>query len=298
MDQPDRSDITPSVPPASIWLRGAVRARFVLLGVYLILSAVWYWAFFSITDPLGFSFQPTSAIRVPFVLGTLVLVGTQALLLLGAPHLHWPRPRRRRSIFVSLAAGSAIAVMLSIGIVLAGSSLYRLAFDPAWFKVSWSAVTVSPTTVPAPAPAPPAFDWRSDVPWLFIGIVAAAWIFWFLIFALVGGGQWTRRFGRMYRTLIGGTILELLITIPIDVQVRRRTNCYCGEGTFFSLAIGLTAILWAFGPGVAILFLVRRQQRLADTGRCLQCGYNLRGLEQPRCPECGTPFQLTRLQSQ
>jgi hypothetical protein len=25
---------------------------------------------------------------------------------------------------------------------------------------------------------------------------------------------------------------------------------------------------------------------------CLKCGYNLRGLRDPRCPECGTPFFL------
>ncbi len=30
--------------------------------------------------------------------------------------------------------------------------------------------------------------------------------------------------------------------------------------------------------------------RLADAGRCRQCGYLLRGLTEPRCPECGRPF--------
>lgn len=25
---------------------------------------------------------------------------------------------------------------------------------------------------------------------------------------------------------------------------------------------------------------------------CVHCGYSLRGLTEPRCPECGTPFQL------
>ena len=28
--------------------------------------------------------------------------------------------------------------------------------------------------------------------------------------------------------------------------------------------------------------------------RCLQCGYILRGLVEPRCPECNTPFEPTR----
>ncbi len=30
--------------------------------------------------------------------------------------------------------------------------------------------------------------------------------------------------------------------------------------------------------------------RLADAGRCRECGYLLRGLTEPRCPECGRPF--------
>jgi len=25
-------------------------------------------------------------------------------------------------------------------------------------------------------------------------------------------------------------------------------------------------------------------------GRCEKCNYDLRGLPEPRCPECGTPF--------
>ena len=130
----------------------------------------------------------------------------------------------------------------------------------------------------------------SDIPWTPIAIAVAGWIFWFLIFTLLGSAPWSRRFRWMYRTLIAGTILELLITIPIDAYVRKRTSCYCGEGTFWSLAIGLTAILWTFGPGVAILFFVRRHQLLAESGCCLQCGYNLYGLASNRCPECGTFF--------
>lgn len=38
----------------------------------------------------------------------------------------------------------------------------------------------------------------------------------------------------------------------------------------------------AKGPGIA--------------GRCAQCGYDLRGLREPRCPECGTVFAAGRAQ--
>jgi hypothetical protein len=31
---------------------------------------------------------------------------------------------------------------------------------------------------------------------------------------------------------------------------------------------------------------------LLPTGTCVKCGYNLTGLTEPRCPECGTPFAM------
>jgi hypothetical protein len=39
------------------------------------------------------------------------------------------------------------------------------------------------------------------------------------------------------------------------------------------------------------LGLVLARLRIQDpAGRCLECGYDLRGLTEPRCPECGTSF--------
>jgi len=284
----DLPPVQTAVPPASKWLRRAIRARFVLLGSYLLLTLAWYYAFMATTSSGGgvTSGQNAALTLRNFLIATLILLGVQGLLLLGAPQLRWPRPRRRRSIFASLAVGSAIALLLSLGIYLAMNSLYRLIQDPASFHVNVSIGSSNPA--PATAPSPPA---ASDVPWLQIGILAVGWGFWFLVFALVGAAEWRRRFAGMYRALVAGTILELLITIPIDVQVRKRTNCYCGEGTLLSMIIGLTAILWTFGPGVAILFLIRRNQLASTAGRCLKCDYDLRGLESSRCPECGTPFK-------
>jgi len=34
----------------------------------------------------------------------------------------------------------------------------------------------------------------------------------------------------------------------------------------------------------------RRRRKRKKLGLCLKCGYNLRGLTEPRCPECSTPF--------
>jgi hypothetical protein len=35
---------------------------------------------------------------------------------------------------------------------------------------------------------------------------------------------------------------------------------------------------------------IRRLERRLFEGRCLWCGYNLRGIAENRCPECGKPF--------
>jgi predicted amidophosphoribosyltransferase len=46
-------------------------------------------------------------------------------------------------------------------------------------------------------------------------------------------------------------------------------------------------LFWAFGPGILLLFLRPTHPR---RGHCPRCGYLLRGLPEPRCPECGRPF--------
>jgi hypothetical protein len=305
---------TSSVAPLPSWLRKLVRARFVLLALYVLLTLGWYLVFYSQFNPLGISIGASSSgseFLVSFLVGSAIVFGVQLLFLAGAPHLTWPRPRRRRSIFVSILIGSAIMVLLSAGIVTALFSLYQIIFNPASFGPNWTIgattnpattnpATTNPATVPAQITVPAQVNasgggFELSTP-LVISIALVAWIFWFLIFALVGGSLWSRRFRWIYRVLIAGTIVEMLITIPIDAAVRKRTNCYCGEGSFLSLVVGLTAILWMFGPGVAILFLVRRNQLIAQKlGRgthfyCQTCGYDLHGLTSRRCPECGMSF--------
>ena len=39
-----------------------------------------------------------------------------------------------------------------------------------------------------------------------------------------------------------------------------------------------------------LLHCVRRRRRGLERVQCHKCGYNLYGLTEPRCPECGTPF--------
>ncbi len=61
------------------------------------------------------------------------------------------------------------------------------------------------------------------------------------------------------------------------------------------LGVGLTmlASFWV-GTGsllCGVVWLRRRYWPVYGPGQCIQCGYDLRGLANPRCPECATPFE-------
>jgi hypothetical protein len=55
-----------------------------------------------------------------------------------------------------------------------------------------------------------------------------------------------------------------------------------------TLAVGLAVLIWAsWGQAKA----GRREKRVL-LGYCAERGYDLRATHDPRCPECGTPFEI------
>lgn len=220
---------TPTTDPPDSRL---VRLRWLFLALYLIGMGAWYWAAFGGSRDVNIDRD-----LLPLLGITAIFFSGQVLLLVGAPHWRWPRPRRRGAVWVSIVAGSLIAALLSAGILLSLMSLLEI-------------VGVI---------GKDAHDSLGG--FLFFAAIGVPWLFWLVLFGFVWVGEWLTLFRRMYRFLVAGTFLELAITIPIDVQVRKRTSCYCGEGTFFALIVGLTAIFWTFGPGIVLLFLTRRMQR-------------------------------------
>lgn len=110
--------------------------------------------------------------------------------------------------------------------------------------------------------------------WPFFAALAVAWGGWVWLLWMYGRRMdrptWTRR---MLKWLIGGSILELVVTAPIHAYVVNKRECYCARGSYLGLVIGGTVLLWAFGPAVILLFLrekARRQelleQKLAASG--------------------------------
>ena len=61
--------------------------------------------------------------------------------------------------------------------------------------------------------------------------------------------------------LLKGSILELLIAVPTHIVARYRNYCCAGTLTFIGLAMGISVMLFSFGPAVFFLF-VERWKRL------------------------------------
>ena len=88
--------------------------------------------------------------------------------------------------------------------------------------------------------------------------IATVWIAWVIIFGFytVRGGR-ANFMTRLARSLIAGSILELLVAVPAHVLARARHYCCAGFGTFWGIAAGISVMLFAFGPAVFVLFARR-----------------------------------------
>ncbi|UCC30822.1 MAG: hypothetical protein JSU86_00815 [Phycisphaerales bacterium] len=53
-------------------------------------------------------------------------------------------------------------------------------------------------------------------------------------------------------------------------------------------------VVLAFCPSITFVRGSLQCRRRQKRGLCVKCGYNLTGLPEPRCPECGTPIESTQ----
>ena len=70
---------------------------------------------------------------------------------------------------------------------------------------------------------------------------------------------------RQCRLLLKGSILELLIAVPTHLVARSRTYCCAGFLTFIGLTLGISVMLFSFGPAIFFLY-VERWRRLHPQG--------------------------------
>ncbi|MCH2133372.1 MAG: transposase [Phycisphaerales bacterium] len=121
------------------------------------------------------------------------------------------------------------------------------------------------------------------------GVLVASWVLWSIVLVLfVKRKTVPEAIRRITGLLFAGTVLEILLVIPLDAMVRRRAECECATGSFQMLLGAVAAATWLLGPGLFALVVLRRP---AYWGRyCPGCGHakGPRGKDAPTtCPECG-----------
>jgi hypothetical protein len=115
-------------------------------------------------------------------------------------------------------------------------------------------------------------------------------IYWFCLGALC----WPLR---RYRLVIAATAVWVISATATGVAIGLALAGYFGSPPSLSMTIvagllGATVMRWvATGlPLCGVVWWRNRYRPVFPPGHCAKCGYNLRGLPEPRCPECGTPF--------
>jgi hypothetical protein len=128
-------------------------------------------------------------------------------------------------------------------------------------------------------------DWAGYLWMIFFG----SWLLWTLFFTfIVMNLPRLNALRRILLSLLAGTMLQLITTITAHVLVERRGGCLVGLATAMGILCGAAVLFWAFGPGIVLLFYYEARNRRG--GYCPGCGYNLHGLTEKRCPECGRAF--------
>lgn len=94
--------------------------------------------------------------------------------------------------------------------------------------------------------------------WTAAALAILAWSAWAIVFFRI-----SRRtdpadmVSRQCRCLLKGSVLELLIAVPTHIVARYRDYCCAGCLTFIGLTMGMSVMLFAYGPAVFFLFVAR-----------------------------------------
>lgn len=198
-----------------------------------------------------------------------IFAASQALFLLPIIRFRPPLGSRRKSLTFSLLmavfVGGFICLALLGGILDLAclilsppeTSNYKELLDRTWI---WPVVAVA---------------------------IVGSWILWGFLMFVHSRQLWAdKALGRWIGILLSGTAIELGIIIPIDIMVRRRTDCYCTTGTFWSLCISALAIFWLSGPGIFIAMTGKRRRMFRER-HCDLCGFEKGPTPGEKCPECG-----------
>jgi hypothetical protein len=176
--------------------------------------------------------EATSAWQVflcwPYWLWLAVMGLSQAGLLVVPVSLANRRPVTRRPLILPILSAGLMVGGLAIG---AFCSLCEFAYRDKW---------------------PGWFGWV--MPALGLG----SWMLWSLVFwRLSASAEPHGLLSRQCRLILKGSILELLIAVPTHIVARNRNYCCAGFMTFLGITLGISVMLFSFGPAVFFLYTDR-----------------------------------------
>lgn len=251
------------------------RGRWVLIGGYWAVQwAALYagWAALWASSGASFSRVLIDSDYLKWAIPTLVVIsGLQTLFLLPVRKPGtvrdggWP-------VWISLGVAGVTMAVLGLAMILALVSLLELGDrHPLRFLDHWNGASGAA---------------------LVLGTLLAMWLVATpLLIAFCRRGGRDGHLARIAAWVFTGTVIEAAAVMPLDVMVRRRNNCYCDPGTFWTLTFCGTVGVFMLGPAVFLPALARRRKRWY-AGRCDVCGYDMSGtMSAERCPECGTGWK-------
>lgn len=211
-----------------------------------------------------------------------VMIGTQVLFVLPVAPVTMT-PGKPRSLRTSIILAGLGAAMLTMGLALGLMSLVQLLFG--WLDEVGVALYSGVDGIAVLEAN------LYDEPGFLIPLACllVSWVLWSIaIAAFMRRGQPLDRFHRLTGLLFAGTLIELVLILPLEAMVRRKADCNCTTGSFQSLLGGFTAALWLLGPTAFLVLLRRRSSWWAR--HCQRCGYEKAPGAVDRCPECGNEW--------
>ena len=208
-----------------------------------------------------------------------LLVGTQVLFLLPVAPVEL-RVGTVRSLRGSIVIAGLVAATLTVSLCMALAALVQLIFGgiDAFGFILFSGLDGVAFIHPQLY-----LQWGGLIP---LACLLVSWLLWSLaIGVFVRRGQPTTRMSRLTGILFAGSLLEVVLILPLEAMVRRRADCYCTTGSFQGLVGGCVAALWLLGPMACMLLFKRRSSWWAR--HCRRCGYDKTAAAGDRCPECG-----------
>jgi len=90
---------------------------------------------------------------------------------------------------------------------------------------------------------------------IIFSAVGLLWLGWIILFWLMSRSlDPVSLSARLYKSVLAGSALELLVAVPMHIVVRRRHECCAGMATGFAICLGVVTAIVALGPGVFFLF--------------------------------------------